>query len=666
MNPNGKRAAIALLVVVLAAGGYVLYTTFTKKTIPQKLAHIVHLEDTRVFNEQLEHYLKDNSDIVRSRAALAIGHIGGKNSAAVLFAALGDQSEEVSAAAAFAIGLTSDSSYAMKLLDTAASLPVEAAANAIMSAGRLSDSTQLAFHDNVATFLTAPDPELRAAACRALFYSRGTGHAADIAAMLSQEADDLVQREALYCLGRLKRPEGTASYIKYLADADAFFRLLCVRGLSGVETPEAQHYIAIALNDGDPVVRAQAIAGLGGKKTEEAYLAVAGRLANEDDENLQVALLNALQQIGNPSAVSSASAILQMTPSVNVKSAALQCLAALQKVEALPILDSFMLSPDQNIRAACATAYGLTESELAIKRETMLFTDQSPRVRNAAFSVLIAKDSIDRAFHIKRALVDTDYVVQINAIDEIGGRNLDEFIPDLYTMSAEWRTRPADVRRSLVAAVGPFLEEMPTDTFLMRILTNGTLDEDYVVRKEAATVYKDELKVDKQDIVPPAKTRITERELETYFADTTGINPLAVVKTDKGEITMELFFDVAPLTVLNFIKLSQEGFYNNLTFHRVVPGFVVQGGDPRGDGSGGPDYSIRCEYSNQPYERGSVGIATSGKDTGGSQFFFTLTPQPHLEARYTLFAQVTEGMEVVDKMVIGDTIRTVTIEIPAR
>jgi cyclophilin family peptidyl-prolyl cis-trans isomerase/HEAT repeat protein len=666
MNPNGKRAAIALLIVVLAAGGYILYTTFTKKTIPQKLAHIVHLEDTRVFNEQLEQYLKDNSEIVRSRAALAIGHIGGSNSAAVLFTALGDQSEDVAASAAFAIGLTGDSSFALKLLDTAATLPVEAAANAIISAGRLSDSTQLAFHDHVSTFLTAPDPELRAAACRSLFYSRGTGHAADVAAMLSQEADELVQREALYCLGRLKRPEGAASYVKYLADADGFYRLLCVRGLSGVESPEAQHYIAIALNDGDPIVRAQAINELGGKKTEEAYLAVAGRLANEDDENLQVLLLNSLQRIENENGITSASAILQVTSSVNVKSAALQCLAALQKEGALPVLDSFMLSPDQNIRAACATAYGLTKSDLAIKRETMLFTDKSPRVRNAAFSVLVDRDSVDRSFHIKRALVDTDYVVQVNVIDEIAGRNLDTFIPDLYAMSAEWRTRPADVRRSLVAATEPFLEEMPTDTSLMRILTNGTLDEEYVVRKEAAGVYKRALKVDKENIVPPAKTRITERELETYFADTTGINPMAVVITNKGEITMELLFNVAPLNVLNFIKLSQDGFYNNLTFHRVVPGFVVQGGDPRGDGSGGPDYMIRCEYSNQPYDRGSVGIATSGKDTGGSQFFFTIAPQPHLEGRYTLFAQVTEGMDVVDKIVIGDTIRTVTIDMPAK
>jgi len=92
-----------------------------------------------------------------------------------------------------------------------------------------------------------------------------------------------------------------------------------------------------------------------------------------------------------------------------------------------------------------------------------------------------------------------------------------------------------------------------------------------------------------------------------------------------------------------------------------VPNFVVQGGDPRGDGWGGPGYYIRDEYSAETFERGAVGIATSGKDTGGSQFFITLSPQPHLEGRYTLFGRVREGMETADRITIGDTLRTVRI-----
>ena len=129
---------------------------------------------------------------------------------------------------------------------------------------------------------------------------------------------------------------------------------------------------------------------------------------------------------------------------------------------------------------------------------------------------------------------------------------------------------------------------------------------------------------------------------------------------------MALNIQLAPLTVLHFLSLVKDKYYDGLSFHRVVPNFVVQGGDPRGDGSGGPGYMIRCEYSNAPYRRGTVGIATSGKDTGGSQWFVTLSPQPHLEGRYTVFAEVTSGMEVVDEIVPGDIIQSITIGDPPK
>jgi cyclophilin family peptidyl-prolyl cis-trans isomerase len=135
----------------------------------------------------------------------------------------------------------------------------------------------------------------------------------------------------------------------------------------------------------------------------------------------------------------------------------------------------------------------------------------------------------------------------------------------------------------------------------------------------------------------------------------------ATIHTNKGTITLELFPQDAPLTVNNFITLARRGFYNNLTFHRVVPNFVIQGGDPRGDGEGGPGYQIRCEINERPYTRGAVGMALSGKDTGGSQFFITHSPQPHLDGGYTVFGQVTSGMEVVDKIVRGDMIKKVVI-----
>jgi cyclophilin family peptidyl-prolyl cis-trans isomerase len=137
--------------------------------------------------------------------------------------------------------------------------------------------------------------------------------------------------------------------------------------------------------------------------------------------------------------------------------------------------------------------------------------------------------------------------------------------------------------------------------------------------------------------------------------------PRAILHTKYGRIEIHLDVVETPLTTANFIDLARRGFYDGLSFHRVVPGFVIQGGDPRGDGNGGPGYQVRCEVGERPYGRGAVGMALSGKDTGGSQFFITHSPQPHLDGGYTLFGWVAEGMEVVDKIRPGDLIERVEI-----
>ncbi|HEX7296397.1 MAG TPA: peptidylprolyl isomerase, partial [Pyrinomonadaceae bacterium] len=135
----------------------------------------------------------------------------------------------------------------------------------------------------------------------------------------------------------------------------------------------------------------------------------------------------------------------------------------------------------------------------------------------------------------------------------------------------------------------------------------------------------------------------------------------AVVTTSKGSFTIELLPIEAPLTVDNFVRLAQRGYFRGITIHRVVPNFVIQDGDPRGDGNGGPGYQIRCEINEVPYERAAVGMALSGKDTGGSQWFVTHSRQPHLDGGYTVFGRVTAGMDVVDSIVRGDVIESIVI-----
>jgi peptidylprolyl isomerase/peptidyl-prolyl cis-trans isomerase B (cyclophilin B) len=141
------------------------------------------------------------------------------------------------------------------------------------------------------------------------------------------------------------------------------------------------------------------------------------------------------------------------------------------------------------------------------------------------------------------------------------------------------------------------------------------------------------------------------------------VKQTAVIALEKGgEIRIEFFPEDAPKTVENFVTLAKKGFYNGLAFHRVVPGFVVQGGDPQGNGTGGPGYTIKAEFNPQKHVRGSVAMARSQHpDSAGSQFYITYGAQPHLDGSYTVFGQVSSGMEHVDGIKQGDRMRSVAI-----
>lgn len=131
-------------------------------------------------------------------------------------------------------------------------------------------------------------------------------------------------------------------------------------------------------------------------------------------------------------------------------------------------------------------------------------------------------------------------------------------------------------------------------------------------------------------------------------------NPQVSIKTDKGEMLIELFASDAPNTVKNFLDLTNKGYYNGLNFHRVIPDFMIQGGCPNGTGTGGPGYKIDCEINSNKHVRGSLSMAHAGKNTGGSQFFICHSPQGHLDGVHTVFGRVIEGVDVVDKIRQGD------------
>lgn len=135
----------------------------------------------------------------------------------------------------------------------------------------------------------------------------------------------------------------------------------------------------------------------------------------------------------------------------------------------------------------------------------------------------------------------------------------------------------------------------------------------------------------------------------------------AIMETAKGTIHIDLFDQDAPNTVKNFVDLSEKGFYDGLNFHRVIPNFVIQGGCPKGNGTGGPGYTIKCEINPKKHEAGSLSMAHAGRDTGGSQFFICHSPQPHLDGVHTVFGK-TDDMDVVNAIRQGDKILSVKIE----
>lgn len=135
----------------------------------------------------------------------------------------------------------------------------------------------------------------------------------------------------------------------------------------------------------------------------------------------------------------------------------------------------------------------------------------------------------------------------------------------------------------------------------------------------------------------------------------------ATMETEKGSINLELFDADAPNTVQNFVDLAKAGFYDGLNFHRVIPNFMIQGGCPKGNGTGGPGYTIKCEINDNKHEAGSLSMAHRGPDTGGSQFFICHAPQPHLDGVHTVFGK-TADMDVVNAIRQGDKIIAVKIE----
>jgi len=661
MKQLAKLITAVTAVVLFVIVGYYVWDTFRQRTTTEKLATIIHLEDQRVRNSVLEEFLVDDTARVRQRATLAVGRIGGPGAGRLLTGQLADPAPGVARTAAFAFGLLDDPEIALPLLKATSGMPSMVVAEALMAAGRLADSTQTAVAEEILKHLADASPEVREAACYALFYAGAKKPAETLILHINTETIPEVQTAALFTLARLGVTTALPVFKRFHAEGDEYQRALALRGLRVSKTNDIRQTVASSLNDGDHLVVAEAIATLQnqGGPVSAGYLA--GRLKRENDEKLIVALMDALRALESNQGLATARMHLNSELTVNITIAAIRYIAAIDKERAISRIDSLLaVNPPARVRAACAEAYGDTEKSSVIPRIAVLFADEDPLVRASAFDELVILDSTNIEFYINKALADPDMMPVVLAIDQIGNRRMTAYLPQLADLMFAAGQTELDIRRSIMGLVTEMADSLRSDSVLNQILIYGALDPEYIIRREAAVIYREHLGEDRSGAIAPAGTRYSERKVERALLKYVQ-NPSATIITEKGEIELRLLFDIAPLTVMNFIELADDGFYDGLVFHRVVPNFVVQGGDPRGDGWGGPPYFIRCEYSDRPYKSGTVGIATSGKDTGGSQFFITHSPQPHLNARYTVFGQVLTGMDVANELVQGDVIQRIII-----
>ena len=287
---------------------------------------------------------------------------------------------------------------------------------------------------------------------------------------------------------------------------------------------------------------------------------------------------------------------------------------------------------------AAAGSPRLSEA-LVFQKLFPLLRHPSPSVRAAAAAIPAASRSPELSPALRSLLADPDPIVRAAAAEALAALGDRTAGPDVVELA---RKASVDVVTSYADALVK-LKPAGSAEVLRQWLTSPQAH----VRHEAARALSALEGTPVRAPALPAKA-------EAPSAAPVPPGTLWRIETANGPVVIAPDLDAAPATVAQLSRLAREGFFRGLTFHRAVPDFVVQGGDPRGDGEGGPGFTLPCEVSPRSYLRGTMGMALAGKDTGGSQFFVALSPQPHLDGRYTIIGTVVSGMESLDGMVEGD------------
>ena len=681
-----SRLLVSALLLATATRAAVAQGPGLSNTDVRLYAQLLAMTDTRQLDTALvDRLLASQSPPLRAAAALAIGQIGAEQGARGtqrLRMLLRDADPDVAGKAAYALGLLRDLASITSLTGALRSSP-EVAREAAWSLGEIGAPSRNAIttalrstHDDGTTiqlllasaklrpaplaeirpYFRATNPSVVWAAAYAVARQRAPAGLRDL---ISLAATGIARRSAP------KTGHGAAPYDDPQTGA-ALIRAEIARALTKGASGDSLGTTALGLltrlvSDADPRVRINAVRSLGTYGAPAKATIV--RALHDGDANVRVAAAQSLGTVLAPTD-SDFAALWTADTSVVFRSSLLA--SATRAGLRPPQLESWAKSSNWHLRAAVAGAAGDTlDRSFAVTRTSPLLADPDPRVREAAYGAIAPPASMrmEDSVHaiLVRGLQDPDFYVRATVLAALNDR---PSAADLPAVLASYRLASRDSANDARLAALQYVAAL--------------------WKKDSISVGPD-LRAELARVNPPADPleraagkdlplwtswgaiRTTPRPASWYenvvqsmvVPSLKGRRPHATIRTARGPIELALFGEDAPITAWNFLTLARSGYYRNTHFHRVVPNFVAQDGDPRDDGNGGPGYAIRDEMNPHRYERGAVGMALSGPDTGGSQYFITHSPQPHLDGHYTVFGRVVRGYDVLDRIVQGDLISRV-------
>jgi len=581
--------------------------------------------------------LRDDEARIRRRAALAIGHVALADGVMPLVGVLADPDPEVRQMAAFALGLLGDARARDPLVTALADPSPLVQGSAAEALGLIGDAASA---DALGTFaaqivqsgaLAQPPDEgddvrrdTPTAACRLAIHAlvRLKAYPQLAAAVLDANGQPRVRWwPVAFALQRLEDKRALPALLTLARDANPYTRAFAVKGLAALKDRSALPVLMPLLSSGERSVLIETVRALG-RIADPAAAAPLLRIIGDAAADPQVRL-EAVGAIGSFHQPEVSDALIDMLadPTPAIRAAALRSLASFDRENFITVLSGLDADAHWNVRAALATVLGTLPPENGLPRLEAMMNDPDQRVIPFAIASIVKLKAPSAAAMLLDRLKADDPVVRGAAADGIG-----ELKPagGAAALAEAYRFGQRDsmytARAAALAAITKYGAAAATP-----VLRSAFADKDWAVRVRAARLLKaldPAAAADADAQIRPAPTTLAPEVYAAARLVSPPVSTQVYLDTDRGTIQIELAVLDAPLTVENFITLARKGYFNGLSVHRVVPDFVIQDGDPRGDGEGGPGYSIRDELNERPYLRGTVGMALDPwPDTGGSQYF---------------------------------------------